>query len=164
MGLIPFRNKLGSDLTDVRGAFGELRSELSRTVDGWLKEPRGWAERTFGFVGWPAVQLSERDDAFVVRAEIAGLDPAQLEITVSGNRLVLGGERKEVIDTRENNVQFSEMRYGKFRREILLPEAVDAERVSAESRHGIVTIELPKEVSRSSKKISVVDANEDRAN
>lgn len=144
MARIPFRNKRGSEPNDLRGALSDIRSEMNRAVDLFLKEPLQWAERALGLPEYPAVDIAETDEVIVVRAEVPGLDPAALEVTVAGNLLTLAGERREATETDERNVHASEIRYGTFRRQLTLPAPVDAERVTAESRHGIVTIRLPK--------------------
>lgn len=132
-----------------------MRYEVGRVVDNLIREPKGWAERALGLPGYPAVDVSDTGDEIVVRAEAPGVDPNQLEITVAGNVLTLAGERLEPAQNTERDIHQAEIRYGDFRRQVTLPAVVDAERVEAESRHGMVTIRLPKQLAGGSRRVEI---------
>jgi HSP20 family protein len=156
MGSIPFRNKRGSETANLRESLADLRCEVSRVVDNLLREPMGWAERALGLPGYPPVDMCDTADQVVVRAEVPGIDPAELEITVSGNQLTLAGERSEPVEAHEQDEYLREIRYGTFHRQVALPSPVDAERVTAECRNGIVIIRLPKQFGATSRRVEIV--------
>ena len=134
-----------------------LRNEMDRLFDSFVREP-------FGAIDWPswatgkwspAVDLSEDDKEFTVRAELPGIDPKDLEVSVLGNQIVLSGEKKESSETKDKGVYQSETRYGSFRRTIPLPEGVDTEHVDAQYAHGVLTLRLAKTAPAGTKRIEV---------
>jgi HSP20 family protein len=89
-----------------------------------------------------------------IRAEVPGVDPKELDISVTGNQLVLSGEKKESCEKKEGGFFHGESRYGSFRRTIPLPEGLDTEHVDAQFAHGVVTLKFPKTVT-ASKRIEI---------
>ncbi len=146
MSLIPWRTKHQTEAGDQDTPLADLRYEVNRLFDNFLREPFEWAERTIGSFGpWqPAVDVAETDEEIVVRAEVPGLKPDDFEITVSGDQLVLSGEKKESQQHSTKGAYWTEIRSGTFRRVIQLPTAVQADKVAAHHEHGIVTMHLPK--------------------
>jgi len=103
----------------------------------------------------PALDLTETDDAVLVKLEVPGVDPSKLEISVVGDVLEVGGE-KPVEETRTaSGWARYERRTGAFRRRVALPVPVDAERIEAQAKHGLVTIRLPKRAEVMPKRITV---------
>jgi len=156
MSLIPWKNKqkeTGRELSTLAG----LRQEMDRLFDSFVRDPWGALDWPFGGErGWaPAVDIAETDREVIVRAELPGIDPKDLEISVIGNQLVLAGEKKESTEKKEKNLYHSESRYGSFRRVIPLPEAADTAKVDAGYANGVLTIRLPKSPSAVPKKIDV---------
>lgn len=102
---------------------------------------------------YPQINLREDNDSVYVEALIPGIEAKDLELTVMRNTLTLSGERRET----EGNVTWhrNERGSGKFLRTIELPVEVDADRVMAECRNGVLTITLPKAEAARPKKISV---------
>jgi len=90
-----------------------------------------------------------------VRAEIPGIDPADVEVTVSGNQLVISGEKKESAERGGKDFHVSESRYGSFRRIVPLPGAVDATQVDAHCADGVLTVNLKKSQTAAAKRIDV---------
>jgi HSP20 family protein len=156
MNLIPWRNKRegqGGELSPLVS----LRTEMDRLFDSFLREPFGaidwprWGDGSFS----PAVDVSEDDKELSVRAELPGIDPKDLDVSVVGNQLTLSGEKRESTETREKGVYHSETRYGSFRRTIPLPEGVDTEHVDAQYANGVLTLRLPKTAPAIQKRIEV---------
>ena len=102
-----------------------------------------------------AVDVAESDKEVTVRAELPGIDPKDLEVTVAGNQLVLSGEKKESSETKEKGFYHSETRYGAFHRTVPLPEGVDTEHVDAQYAHGVLTLRLAKTPQAATKRIEV---------
>lgn len=133
-----------------------LRNEVDRLFDQFLREPLSGLEWPFGLGPWcPPVDLAENDREVVVRAEIPGVDPQQLELSVLGRELLLAGEKKDPLDRSGKDVHLSEIRYGKFRRSIPLPTDVDTEHVEANYTNGVLTVRLQKAPSAQARRIAV---------
>ena len=151
MALISWRGKRD-------GEHGEMMPvvALDRLFDTLFREPFGaldWGTRA---VGWsPAIDVVEDEKEVTVRAELPGIDPKELDISVVANELVLRGEKKESSETKEKGVYHSETRYGSFQRTIALPEGVDSEHVEAKYTNGVLTLHIPKVAPIPTKKIEV---------
>lgn len=122
------------------------RPEVFRDVR-WVQEDMN---RLFGALRlmpraeFPAVNLWVGADGAVVTAEVPGVSPEQLDVTVHQDTVSLRGKREpEAVDS-ETIVHRQERPYGNFARSIGLPFRVDAERVSARFSRGILTLELPR--------------------
>ena len=99
-----------------------------------------------GFRGtWtPAVDIFETDSHdLVLRAEIPGMTREDIEVTVENNTLVLKGTKKFDSDVKDENYRRIERSYGTFHRSFTLPNTVDAAKVSADYKHGVLTVKLP---------------------
>ena len=142
---------------DETSPLANLRSEIDRLFESFLREPFGAIEWPFGSErGWaPAVDVAEDGREFTVRAEMPGLDPKDLEVTISGSHLVLAGEKKETTEKEGKDYYHTESRFGSFRRTIPLPDAVDPEHVEAEYTNGVLVIHLKKSPSAATKRIDV---------
>lgn len=119
----PFR-----DLVTTQDNFNRLFNEtFSRLVGGDEPAARGWA---------PAVDIVENDQNLVLKAELPGFDPKDVEIRVEDGTLYLKGERKFERDEKKENYHRIERSYGSFSRTFALPGSVDAENVKAEYKDG----------------------------
>jgi HSP20 family protein len=157
MSLIPWRNKRDAEVTESSPLM-TLRGEMDRLFDSFFREPLGgaldWPH--WGAGKWsPAVDVAEDDKEVSVRAELPGIDPKDIDVTVVGNQVVISGEKRESSETKEKGVYHSETRYGSFRRTIPLPEGVDTEHVDAEYANGVLTLRLPKTAPANQKRIEV---------
>ncbi len=132
----------------------ELRREIDRIWDEFLGRAR-FSERWEGFEWAPAVDISETEDAVVVRADVPGLAPEDLEINLSGNVLTIKGEKKQEKEEKKENFYRVERVYGSFMRSIELPAEVDPEKVEATYKNGVLKIILPKKAESRGKTIKV---------
>ena len=157
MGLIPWRSKRQESVPAETSPLTALRSEIDRLFEAFVREPFGNLEWPFGSErGWsPAVDIAEDDQEFTVRAEVPGLEPEDLDVSISGNSLVLAGEKKESSEKTEKDFYHAESRYGAFQRSIPLPQAVDPDKVDAEYVNGVLVIHLRKAPSAIAKRIDV---------
>jgi len=157
MSLIPWRNKSKEPVRAEASPLTALRAEIDRLFDSVVRDPLGAFDWAFpSGRGWtPAVDIAESDAEFTVRAEIPGIDPNDLEVNITGNQLVLAGEKKESSEKKGKDFYQSESRYGSFRRSIPLPQSVDPEKVEADYAQGVLTIHLKKIQESPPKKVEV---------
>ncbi len=103
----------------------------------------------------PALDISERKDAYLVAVEIPGVTPDQVEITFEDGLLTLQGERHFAHDSAEEKMHRTERHYGAFRRSITLPSHVEADKIEASAQDGVLQILVPKTPDVQAKRIQV---------
>jgi len=103
----------------------------------------------------PRVDVYDRENDLMVRSEVAGISPDDIEITVEGNSLTIKGARNFESEENKDNYHRKEIFEGSFERTILLPEGTDPEAVSATSKDGILEISVPKKPEILPHKVSV---------
>lgn len=91
----------------------------------------------------PAVEVAERDGQLCIHAELPGLKPEDVKVEATDDALVIQGERKDEHEDNKGGVYRSERRYGRFYREIPLPEGTKAEQAKASFRDGVLEVTLP---------------------
>lgn len=141
----PFR-----DLLSTQDRFDRLFNQaFGRAFEGGDDElsPRTWA---------PAVDIYETEGNLVVKAELPGVDPKQVEVRVEENTLYLKGERKFENELNKENYHRVERAYGTFVRSFALPGSVEPDKVAAEYNDGMLTITIPK---REEAKLKTVKIN-----
>jgi HSP20 family protein len=107
-------------------------------------------------IAWaPRVDVEETDKEFVVKADLPGVDPKDVEVSLTDGSLVIKGEKKEVKEEKRKNYHRVERFAGQFYREIPLPAGADAEKIAAASAKGVVTVTIPKKPEAQPKKIAV---------
>mgnify|MGYP003572584417 CR=1 FL=1 len=119
------------------GAYGEDANQLAAT--DWV----------------PAVDIKEDDDCFVIHADVPGVDPNDIEVSMDNGVLSIRGERQnESSEEREGYKRVERVR-GSFFRRFSLPDTADAEGISAKSEHGVLEIVIPKQKQVEPKRIRV---------
>jgi len=152
--------------SDVWRSFRNEIDRLFERFDGGIGLPS--MRRVFDFapfslsagsfdVNVPAVDLSEDDKAYKVTAELPGLDEKKIDVSLSGNRLILKGEKRREKEEKDKNHYISERSYGTFQRAFELPDNIDRDKVAAVFENGVLTVTLPKtaEAQKQQKKIDV---------
>lgn len=135
--------------------FAELR-DLQREMDRLFDSFFGRARTEIAETGWsPLVDLYETKDNLVVKAELPGVKPEEVEVSIVGDTLTLKGERKEEKEAREEGYYHRELTYGAFHRSLTLPQTVDPGKVKATFKNGILEIVLPKKEEAKPKAIKV---------
>lgn len=124
-----------------------LRSELDR-VTGMSP-----GERPAGV--FPPVNIYDNGDAFLVRAEVPGVDKGALDITVKANQLFLRGRREVKPAGEQAAYHRREREGGSFRRVVTLPERVDAERVQATFKDGVLEVVVPRAAEARPRRIAI---------
>lgn len=156
MNLVPWRGKHKGTKTPEGSGLSQVRAELDRLLEQFWNNPLGLVTHPFGERGWvPPVDVAESDTEVTIRAELPGVDPEQLDITVSENTLVLAGEKQETTQRREGTYHQKETRYGAFRRSVTLPPGCDTEQIQAEYKDGVLTIRVRKQPEAMPKRIEV---------
>ena len=103
----------------------------------------------------PNIDLVENEDNLVVKAEIPGFKPENVDIRVEGNLLSLRGEYHEESEKKEGQYHYKERRQNSFNRSIPLPVEVNAEQATAEFDNGVLTVTLPKNETAKPKRINI---------
>jgi len=125
--------------------------DMGRSIDRIIT---GYAPRKFGTYKWPETNIYENHDDFIVVAKLPGVAKNDVNITLKDNALTISGERKK--EKPENaNVYVDERFSGKFERNFLLNEKIDADKINAEMKNGILIIKLPKSPESKPKSISI---------
>ena len=133
---------------------------MDRTFDRFFSEPWGGLgliePKSLRREGWlPAIDVSETDNAITVRAEVPGIAAKDLEISILGTTLSIAGKKEEKDEQKNEDFYHFERRFGSFRRVIDLPDMIDADKITAESDNGVVTIHIAKKPGAKSKKVEV---------
>ena len=104
---------------------------------------------------FPLINVTEDQNNYYIRAELAGIKAEDLEISVTGESLTLSGERKMELESGKVKYHRKEREGGKFNRIFSLPGLIDTDRVEAKSAHGILTVTLPKSEKAKPRQITV---------
>jgi HSP20 family protein len=103
----------------------------------------------------PAIESHVDKDTLVIKADLPGIDPKEVSISVTGNQLTIAGERKQEEKKEEKDYFYREVAYGKFTRTMALPEGVDADKVKATYKNGVLEITMPAPQQVTGKKIQI---------
>jgi len=144
------------DLVRRRGTRGGTLSRLQDEMnDLFGRFFEGWPLATGEGAWWPALDVADKDDKVIVKAELPGVTNEDIDVSVHGDVLTISGEKKASTEDSGEGYYHAERRYGSFRREVRLPSAVDTEKVEATFRDGVLTITLPKDQQALPKRIEV---------
>ena len=103
----------------------------------------------------PSIDIEESNGNLMVKAEIPGMDKKDIKVIVKDDVLTISGERKRENETKEKTFHRIERSYGQFRRMIRLPAEVDADKVKATYKDGVLNVTLPKPASTKPKHIDI---------
>ena len=134
-----------------------LRSALDMLFeDPWMR----WSEG--GGLGQPAIDMRETDDAYVIEAEMPGVKPEDVEVTIDGRTLVFRGQFREERETEPQSGRYlvRERRTGTFTRALTLPGGIDPDRVSSKFENGELVITLPKAAEARARRIPIGNASD----
>ena len=148
---------------NVKDSVDHLRENVMDVFDRWVpKRLRPQQEdqtplgpSTLFAQGGPAIDVSEDDEAVRVTAELPGLDQNDFSVELREKRLILRGEKRSSREEKDRNYHFSECSYGSFTRSVPLPCEIDADKVTARYKNGVLDITLPKTERSQAKKINV---------
>lgn len=128
---------------------------LNRALDAAFTQSVNGAETVRHWV--PAIDLFEKKDAYVVRAELPGVDRADIEITFEKNILTISGQKSAMLEGRDEEIRVfaGERVTGSFSRTLRMPEYIDSDRISAEHKDGLLTITVPKAEMAQARKVEI---------
>ena len=130
----------------------KLRSEMDRLWDDYF----GSGRRAFKSESWvPSVDVSETEDKIMVKAEIPGMDSKDIDISLSGDILIIKGEKKSEREETKENYHLVERSYGTFARSLRLPVGVEADKIEASYKQGVLTVTCPKKEEVKPKPIEI---------
>ncbi len=161
--LIPWRNKVREveHTGSTESAVTRFQSEVDRLFERFFGEPFWTPTRLFGD-RWPwggaftpSLDVTETENEILVHVDLPGVDPKDLDISVSGDMLTISGERKEEHEERRENYYRAERMFGSFRRTIPLPASVNRDKITAEYDKGVLTVRLAKAEQAVAKRIPV---------
>lgn len=109
----------------------------------------------FGGEEFPAMDVREDDNEIKVTAELPGMTAEDIDISISGGRLLIKGEKKFEDEEKKDNYHRIERSYGSFQRSVSLPTNVDEENVKASYRDGVLTLTMPKNEKDQTRKIAI---------
>ena len=152
--------------------FESLRREVDRLFEdfqvGSWRSPFGrtaFDVQPFwrGEISWgkaPAVDIVDKEKAYEITAELPGMDEGNIDVKFSDGTLTITGEKKDEKEERKKDYYLSERRYGSFQRSFGVPDGVDADRIEASFKNGVLSVTLPKtaEAQKNEKKIAIKKA------
>lgn len=139
----------------------DLRSQMNRMFDQFFERPFGlgsfFGEQELAGVFAPQLDVTETDKAITISAELPGLEPENIDISLDRNVLTISGEKRAEKEEKGARYYRLERSYGSFCRSIPLPDEVEEDKIDATFKRGVLTVKLPKsQITREkSKKISV---------
>lgn len=132
------------------------RNDASRLLGLTMPFPAFPADGETLTAGWtPAVDIYEDNEGITVKAELAGIDPKDVDVKIENGVLTLKGERKLEKEDKKDNYTRVERYYGAFSRAFTIPPQVDATKVMAETKNGVLKVFLPKTPEAKPKQITV---------
>ena len=149
--------------------FENLHREIDRLFDNFDRgiwglpfgrsmfaaEPFWRRELTWGAA--PTVDIAESDKAYEIKAELPGLDEKNIEVKLTNGSLMIKGEKTEEKEEKKKDYHLQERHFGSFERCFRVPEGVDADKIEANFKNGVLTLMLPKkpEAQKPEKKIAI---------
>ncbi|MDH5480028.1 MAG: Hsp20/alpha crystallin family protein [Nitrosomonas sp.] len=131
-----------------------LLNQLQRELE------RGNAEGSTATAEWaPAVDIKEEPERFLIHADIPGVKPEEIDVSMEDGVLTIKGEKKTEAETEKEGYKRVERTYGSFYRRFSLPDTANPDAISAVSKHGVLEIVIPKREAVQPKKISVTPAH-----
>jgi HSP20 family protein len=140
-----------SDLAGIQDRMNRIFDEAFRGTN----RPSSEDDWVFGGNWAPAVDIYEHDGNIVLKAELPGVDPKDVDVRVENNVLTLRGERKLESEVKREDYHRVERAYGKFTRSFTLPSVVDTEKIKADYKDGVLQVSLPQRDEAKPKQISI---------
>lgn len=137
---------------------GSLRREMDQLMDSWagLRVPRG------GSLLWqPSINVREDEDAFHIEAELPGVDPDDVDISLEDRMLTITGEKRSETTRDEESYHLAERSYGRFERSFTLARSVNPDAIQARFDRGVLFVTIPKPEEQKPRRIQIrADAGE----
>jgi HSP20 family protein len=145
------------DLDRFRSEFDDLIERFGFDRDWFGRFPREFFGESEALPARPAIESYIEGGKFIVRTDLPGIDPKDVDIKVTGDILTVKGHREDKRETKKSDYFRREIRYGSFERSISLPEGIKAEDLKATYRDGVLELSapMPKEAAPKEVKIQV---------
>ena len=137
--LRPFGRRGWPDAEDLFGRFFAPAAPRASRKEEWM----------------PRVDIVEKTEAYLITAEVPGIDPKEIDVTLSGDTLTIRGERTMEEKSEGDHQHASERIFGAFERTFSFPAPVSADGVEAETKNGVITIRVPKSREAQPRKIQI---------
>ena len=140
--LEPFRP--GSLRPFMADPFSSFRRQMDQLFDDFFAPMESRSAAPFAGGAWPSVDVDETDKGYRVTAELPGLEQKDVDVQLNENTLTIKGEKREERSEGQGGRRYAERSYGRFERVIPFDAEVDADKVQASFKNGVLTVELPK--------------------
>jgi len=131
-----------------------MRGEMDRLWDTFIEGRPRWRGEERG-ERFPSIDVSETKNDVVVKAELPGIDPKDIDLSLSDGHLIIKGEKRQEKEEKDEDYHFIGRSYGSFIRSVHLPKEVKHDKVSASYKDGVLKIVLPKSESAKMKEIKI---------
>jgi HSP20 family protein len=147
-----FRKDIEQYLTQVQRDMEKMFTDLRRGFDLQVEEASRFIKK---FI--PSINVIEDENKITIKAELPGVEPKDVNLTIENDTLIIEGERKEEGQSEKEQFKLIESAYGHFKSVIALPESIDASKIEANYKNGVLTIILPKKegAKRTKQKIEI---------
>jgi len=142
----PFKGLVPFDLE-------QMKREMDRLWDSFINGPRRRVEE--GEIWYPSLDVAETKNDLVIKAEIPGIDPKDIDISLSDGILTIKGEKRQEREEKEEDYHLIERSFGSFSRSVQLPKGVQSEKINASYKNGILKVVLPKTEEAKKKEIKI---------
>src|ERR1051325_1620824 len=128
-----------------------------RDIDELFNRFFGGTETDLGSVrSWtPALETFQKDGQYIIRADLPGIDPKQVDVSIADDVLTIKGERRRSNEVNEKDYHYRETSYGSFERQLGLPKGVDREKMSARYENGVLEVSVPLPATASGRKVPI---------
>jgi len=148
-----------------RPAQSQLQDEFKQLFDRFFQNEVSQDESSVVTSQWvPRVDVREDSQRFVILADLPGIDPSDVEIWMDKGILSIKGERRSEMSEQNDRYARIERRYGAFHRRFALPDSADPEGITAQGRHGVLEISIPKRPEKTPRRIMVNGLQNDGRN
>ncbi len=143
-------------ITELERWFDQFDRMFDRMLERFFREwERPWGLERRWTIWSPAVEVVETSDAYIVRAELPGVKPEDIEVTLQDDILTIRGKRERSEERKDETIHIVERAYGEFARSLRIPADVKAEAVEATYKDGILEVRLPKSEESKPRRIEV---------
>jgi HSP20 family protein len=139
------------ELESLQKRWDDLFESLSERFFGGEKGRSTWEGETW----MPAIESHIDNGTLTVKVDLPGMDPKDVSISILGNQLSIEGERKKEEKKEEKDYYYQEVAYGKFSRRMTLPEGVEADKIKANYKDGVLEITMPAPKQVAAKKVQI---------
>ena len=134
---------------------GRFQDEIKQVFERFFSDDSGDQSNVVTSQWMPRVDIKEEDKRFVIQADIPGVDPKDIEISMDKGVLTIKGERKSESTEDTGKVTRVERLHGVFHRRFALPDSADADGITATGKHGVLEIAIPKKAETTPRRIEV---------